>query len=103
MNEKNMSAIFLETSSFSVVYQDKKSRLSQTEYAIMYELIKKNGNVVTWDRLIKLIYPNPDKEPQMSAKQCIEVFIAHLRTKLGNVGLRAEVINIPKVDRKSVV
>ncbi len=78
--EKTLSIgnIHYSPSMGSLTLNDKTIKLSHTEGLILYELIKFSGHVVTYERLIELIWGGDYTEAMGS----IRVYIRHLREKI---------------------
>ena len=63
----------------AVHVKDKEVHLTATEYALLHELVKHAGKVVTHKQLLRAVW-GPNAEEQ---SQYLRVYITHLRKKLG--------------------
>jgi two-component system KDP operon response regulator KdpE len=61
-----------------VMIKDKEVHLTATEYALLHELVRHAGKVVTQQHLLRSVW-GPDAESQL---QYLRVYITHLRRKL---------------------
>ena len=67
--------------------------LTATEYALLHELVRHAGKVVTHKQLLRAVW-GPNAEEQ---SQYLRVYTTHLRTKLAAAGWRGQIRNEPGI------
>lgn len=73
--------ISLDESTEVLNYKNSQISLSSSEYIIMKNLINKNGGILLYDDILKLLWPNSDK----NNKTAMRLHIYRLREKTNNI------------------
>jgi two-component system, OmpR family, KDP operon response regulator KdpE len=82
-----------------VTVKDNEVHLTATEYALLHELVRHAGKVVTQQHLLRAVW-GPDAEGQL---QYLRVYITHLRRKLETPGSGKLIETQPSIGYRLVV
>jgi len=84
-------SLLLDPLSRTVIWGDKRQRLSPREFALLYLLNARPGEPVSADSLMRGVWCDRPSEP---SRQALDVFVYQLRQKLERIGLRNVVLTV---------